>query len=144
MTFDFNKWHKYHAEKGAARRRAEWQERVDSGKWNKAQLEDVLESYPHDPIRRILCADGFEMSVQASAHTYCSPREHMAWPYSSAEVGFPSEREEDLMPYAEDATDPVGTVYAYVPVVLINDIVERHGGLHESLLNYDMDEVYPQ
>lgn len=80
------------------------------------------------PIPQIVCADGFAMSVQASEYTYCSPRESGEPFYSAVEVGFPSAREESLMEYAEDAENPTGTVYGWVPVGIVNAIVDAHGG----------------
>lgn len=81
------------------------------------------------PSPRLVCTDGFNMSVQASEYTYCSPRENNAFPYSSVEVGYPSEREEALMPYAEDDDKPAQTVYGYVPVAVVLAIIEKHGGI---------------
>lgn len=46
--------------------------------------------------KKIICNDGFNMSVQGSQFHYCSPRKNQNW-YNSMEVGFPSEKEE-LMP----------------------------------------------
>ena len=48
--------------------------------------------------KRILCADGFNMSVQASETSYCEPRNDRG-PYKEVEIGFPSEREDLLMKY---------------------------------------------
>ena len=39
---------------------------------------------------KVVCADGFTMSVQASEFSYCSPRENSALKYNEVEVGFPS------------------------------------------------------
>ena len=79
--------------------------------------------------KRIKCADGFTMSVQASRYTHCSPRETGLGFYNSYEVGFPSEVEPLLMPYAEDESCPTATVYGWVPVQVIVDIVAKHGGI---------------
>ncbi len=81
-----------------------------------------------DPIPRIRCADGFSMSVQCSAGAYCSPRVHNASHYYRVEVGYPSERVEALMEYAEDSEFPTQTVYGYVPVEIVERIVAEHGG----------------
>jgi hypothetical protein len=78
---------------------------------------------------RIVCVDGFSMSVQASSCHYCSPRENDG-PYSSVEVGFPSARVETFMPYidGDEDTDPTETVYGYVPVEIVAAVVAEHGG----------------
>lgn len=78
--------------------------------------------------KRITCNDGFEMSVQASEYTYCTPRTSVG-PWHQVEVGFPSDREESLMPYAEDTDRPTETVYGYVPVDVVDAIIESHGGI---------------
>ncbi len=84
---------------------------------------------------RIVCPDGFTLSVQASAYHYSIPRSNEG-PYTHAEVGFPSERPEPWfaypdgwMQYAEDPEYPTETVYSFVPVDLIWDLIQSHGGL---------------
>ena len=80
--------------------------------------------------KRVHCADGFTMSVQASGGHWCSPRAVVPdEQYTSVEVGFPSAREELLMPYVGDEDAPTETVYSYVPVDVVAAVVERHGGL---------------
>ncbi len=80
------------------------------------------------PAPAIECVDGFIMSVQASETHYCAPRDNDG-PYTEFEVGFPSEREEQLMPYAEDPERPLDTVYGYVPLEVIEALIEKHGGV---------------
>ena len=77
---------------------------------------------------RVVCADGFNMSVQVSRNHYCSPRIDDAAAYSEAEVGYPSECEELLMPFVEDSENPTETVYGYVPVEIIDQVIIKHGG----------------
>lgn len=81
------------------------------------------------PTTRIKCRDGFTMSVQASAYTYCSPRVSGLGFYEAYEVGFPSEEEPLLMPYAETPEDPTGTIYGFVPAQTIVSIIAKHGGI---------------
>lgn len=78
---------------------------------------------------RVKCADGFSMSVQASEGHYCSPRVTGLGFYNSYEVGFPSEREGLLMPYAQDAECPTETVYGWVPASIIATVIAKHGGV---------------
>jgi hypothetical protein len=47
--------------------------------------------------KRIYCKDGYNLSVQASATHYCSPREDFG-PWYEVEVGYPSAVEDTLMP----------------------------------------------
>lgn len=78
--------------------------------------------------KAIKCKDGFSFSVQASYFHYCEPREKQG-PYWSAEVGFPSEATEELMPYAENPDDPTKKVCGYVPISIVVAIINKHGGL---------------
>ncbi len=92
---------------------------------NVKPLVNIAEFRVVPPVR---CADGFEMSVQASASHYCTPR-NSSGPWTHYEVGFPNEVEELLMDYAEDAEDPTDTVYGWVPEAVINEVIEKHGGI---------------
>ena len=78
---------------------------------------------------KIICADGFKMSVQAGFSNYCTPREDYADRYDAVEVGYPSEREELLMPYAEEPDSPTATVYGYVPSETVFLVCTKHGGI---------------
>ena len=83
----------------------------------------------------VICKDGFAMSVQASENHYCSPRENgIAMSYTSVEVGFPSDKEDLLMDWAEDGDKPTETVYGYVPVSVVIDVIEKHGGISSGQL----------
>lgn len=76
------------------------------------------------------CVDGFSVSVQGGKGNYCEPREDFAEEYISVELGFPSEHEPLLDEYQEgERTDPTDTVYGWVPVELVEEIIEKHGGL---------------
>lgn len=77
----------------------------------------------------VICADGFQISIQASEHHYCAPRNNMAKEYESVELGFPSEKEDLIMEYVEDDQDPTGTVYGWVPVEVVDKMLEKHGGI---------------
>lgn len=77
----------------------------------------------------VVCADGFEMSVQANKGAYCSPRIDGAERYTEVEVGYPSEREDLLMPYVEDESKPLQTVYAWVPAATVSLVIAKHGGM---------------
>jgi len=79
--------------------------------------------------KRIECADGFSMSVQASKYNYCEPRIDNASEYTAVEVGFPSDYEPMLVPWVEDPDDYTGTVYGWVPAQVIVDVCAKHGGV---------------
>jgi hypothetical protein len=79
---------------------------------------------------KITCLDGFKLSVQASRFHYCVPRDLLEdGSYSSWEIGFPSAKEDDLMPYIDDSGDPTDTVYGYVPTDVVNRVLAKHGGI---------------
>ena len=104
--------------------------------------------FDFQPRRKtVVCKDGFAMSVQASEHHHCHPRESgISMNYASVEVGFPSKKEELLMDWAEDVDEPTGTVYGYVPSSIIIDVIEKHGGMVGGelpgldLTDYDEEE----
>jgi len=79
--------------------------------------------------KKIVCKDGFTMSVQANQDAYCSPRINEADKYTQVEVGFPSQREELIIEWAEDQARPTDTVYGYVPIHVVNSVIAKHGGM---------------
>jgi hypothetical protein len=81
----------------------------------------------------VVCADGFSMSVQASETTYCTPRDNLG-PYYEAEIGFPNRKEDMLMKWADDPSDPTETVYGYVPRQVILNVIAKHGGMVDGQL----------
>lgn len=104
MTFDLNVWHRAATEAESA----------------KGRIGLIVE--------RFVCKDGFNVSVQACARNYCTPRASKAWPYSHFELGFPSAPEAKLLSYAEDPDRLTETVYGYVPKELIEELILAHGG----------------
>ena len=80
---------------------------------------------------RIECADGFSLSVQAGWGLYSTPYED-AGPWTAVEVGYPSARPEpwdtEWVEFAEDPNNPEGTVYARVPLSMVECLIEKHGG----------------
>ena len=79
--------------------------------------------------KKVICADGFMMSVQANENAYCSPRVNAATLYIEVEIGFPSDEEELIMPWAESPGCPTDTVYAYVPTSVVTNVIAKHGGV---------------
>ena len=80
-------------------------------------------------FEKIVCADGFTMSVQAgTGASYSSPRQGPG-PFTAVEVGFPSQREELLMEFVDAGPeDPTEQVYGWVPAKVILEVVTKHGG----------------
>lgn len=87
-------------------------------------MEHMEKIRPH-----IICNDGFIISVQASEFHYCNPRIYGADKYETVELGYPSRLEPLIMEYAENKSNPTGTIYAYVPVEIVNKVIEKHGGI---------------
>ena len=77
----------------------------------------------------IVCNDGFKMSVQGSQGHYCSPRE-VSSIFSSMEIGYPSQEEPLIYEYAEDKSRLTDTVYGWVPTDVIQQVIEKHGGIN--------------
>ena len=88
-------------------------------------------------LPKIICSDGFEMSVQVGFSLYSTPKK-VAKRYSAVEIGFPSEHEPLIEEYAEtfykedgeDITDYTDTVYPYVPVRIVDKVLKKHGGIN--------------
>ncbi len=80
----------------------------------------------------VVCADGFRMSVQGHEGAYCEPRLNNQKKYNLVEVGYPSKREELIMPWAEHPAQPTDTVYGYVPVDVVTNVIVKHGGIVEG------------
>ena len=89
---------------------------------------DVRNDYTYPLAPRIRCADGFSISVQATHAAYCSPRTNSG-PWYEVECGFPSDTPALIMMYSEDPTQPTETVYGYVPIELVEELIEEHGGI---------------
>ena len=104
---------------------------------------------------QVVCKDGFTMSVQAGEHNYCSPRVNLGYQFNSArdgelcsryesvEVGFPSEAEPILAPYAEDDNTPTETVYGWVPCSKVALVIAKHGGMVEGEVPPGVAELRP-
>lgn len=96
----------------------------------------------------ITCVDGYKVSVLAGPGAYCIPKPELipsipasvydgtidptySGPYTHVEVGFPSDRPEpwsEWKRHVEDPDDPTGTVYDRVPIELVQELVNTHGG----------------
>lgn len=77
---------------------------------------------------RLYCNDGYSISVQASEFHYCSPRLNGLQEYKNVELGYPSAEDELINEYAE-GMDYTDTVYGYVPIEVVEKLIEKHGGI---------------
>ena len=87
-------------------------------------------------LPKIVCEDGFEMSVQVGFSLYSTPKK-VAKRYSAVEIGFPSAPEPLIAEYAEDweienddDSRLCETVYGYVPVGVVDKVLKKHGGIN--------------
>lgn len=92
------------------------------GREYNGNREDASTIFP-----QMVCADGFEMSVQGHFGAYSYPRDDFADSYSQVEI----------MCVREDAFEDLGRgydvsderVYPYVPVEVVERVIAAHGGL---------------
>ena len=99
----------------------------------KVLSEDPLMKHMMTSSRlpHIVCSDGFEMSVQVGYSLYSEPKK-VAKRYSAVEIGYPSEREPLIEKYVEsiyEDPDYTDTIYPYVPVKIVNQVLKKHGGI---------------
>ena len=94
--------------------------------------DDVRSDFLFPFSKRIKCKDGYSLSVQAHHGSYCQPRNNVG-PWYQVEVGFPSDRPDNaVMRYAEEPEHPTETVYGYVPIELVEALIDSHGGMAEG------------
>ena len=85
----------------------------------------------YDPI---VCKSGLKMSVQASSTHYCDPQDDTG-PYTSVEAGYPTEPVPELIPFIDGmSNDFTESVYAWVPLELVRQVVFVRGGLESGEL----------
>lgn len=77
----------------------------------------------------LVCKDGTRLSVQANESAYCTPRENVG-PYTEFEVKlYGNDLPDTWNEYAEfDGSN----LYAYLPVTLIQEFIDAHGGIDIS------------
>ena len=109
--------------------------------WDADAASDSLEGFLKVTYRkegsqricrpRLVCKDGFSMSIPAGEDFQCTPRQHRNDGEDTAvAVGCLSSLEELLVPYAEDKDALLDTTYPYVPVELVKVVIETHGGIY--------------
>jgi hypothetical protein len=83
---------------------------------------------------RLVCNDGFSVSVQGGTEFhYCLPRMHTN-EYEYVELGFPSEPSDLILQFAEDSKHPERTVYGFVPIEIVEQLIQSHGGIDSKFL----------
>lgn len=114
------------------------QNKEDVLAWLQEHLKGEIETFgdggPGFEFKRsvpwVTCANGGRVSVQASAHTYCRPRNNEG-PYTHVELGFPTglEGKQLIIEYAEDPENWEETVYGYVPIEKVAVLILMNGGV---------------
>ena len=92
-------------------------------------------------IPKIVCKDGFAVSVQASEGHYATPRNNEG-PWCEVELGYPTDGDVRLTEYMDgdpDRVDPSDTVYGYVPLNIVLEVFEDHGGIDEGVTKHWSD-----
>jgi len=98
-------------------------------RWDDQSAE--IESKFGKRCKRVECADGFSMSVQAGTANYSTPRSALG-PYTEVEVGFPTRADYLLEPYFDgdsNTEDVTKGVYSWVPVQVVTNVIAKHGGM---------------
>ena len=82
-------------------------------------------------INRLICNDGFSVSIQCGHMLYSTPRTELddTREYSAFELGFPSHADELISKYAEDKENPTDTVYPHVSREVVEQLINNHGGI---------------
>ena len=94
--------------------------------------EDIMNGFVQRP--RVFCLDGFNLSIQANFGAYCRPRTNKG-PYEAVELGYPSCHDSVIIGFAEEPSNPTGTVYPYVPVEIVALSILAHGGRTQNPKN---------
>lgn len=97
------------------------------------RMFDIMSSMGMKPkSKRVVFNNGSSISIQASEDHYNEPRDNEG-PYSSVELGFPSEDcelPESVLRYMEmGSDDPVSSVFGFVPASAVVELIELNGGI---------------
>lgn len=77
---------------------------------------------------RVWCRDGFNISIQGGEGSYSTPRKNVQ-EFMAMECGYPNRVEELILEFAEDRANPTETVYGWVPIDIIQQVIDKHGGI---------------
>ena len=82
--------------------------------------------------RRVVCKDGYSISIQAHDGAYCEPRQDGAECYSLVELGYPNQSDSLIDHLAETPDKPKKTIYGYVDVNTVYLLLTKHKGIIEG------------
>ena len=79
---------------------------------------------------RVVCKDGFSISIQASKHRCCEPAGNkFDGTYTKVELLYPSSSDSLINEYALDKKSLTEAVYPYVPISVVDKLMAKHGGI---------------
>lgn len=91
---------------------------------------DTEREYMSVIFKHIQCKDWYKISIQASYWHYCQPRytffHHSMFWYTHMELWYPNQEDDLINEYAEDKDNKTWTVYANVPVEIIENLLKKH------------------
>jgi hypothetical protein len=95
----------------------------------KEYLESTFDESLEYQVRDVVtCKDGFSISIQGGTRGhYCRPRARCNV-YLELELGYPSELDDLISKYAE-CENTIDTVFAFVPISVVEKLIEKHGGV---------------
>jgi hypothetical protein len=89
----------------------------------------------HGMVRgRIFCLDGFSFSCQCGYGMYSLPKHLsiMDGEVTHFELGFPTKSDDLILEYAEDRNKPTKTIYPFVPIEVVIELINKHGGINTN------------
>ena len=98
-----------------------------------------------------ICADGYKVSIQAGhgspgeeSPAYCRPRLAGYGPFTHVELGFPSQHDDLIEEYREgaewDDEPQTGSVFPWVPVEVVAELIAKHGGVVDGFTPYYLED----
>ena len=155
--------HKSHGYKKPLSEQSQLQSMKDPNFFNKikSKRHDDVENEPvtkfsgNKPLyKRVYFNNGGNISIQASRTAYSEPRDNFG-PYTEMELGYPSKDTvlpESVLKYVEQSAtynddgsysgnDPYNSVYPYVPVSVIKELINANGGIKSGELPPMSDET---
>lgn len=93
---------------------------------------------------RIICKDGFSISLQVNHSNYCDSEngyQRFGYEWKTIEFGFPSEEEELLEEFADN--EEVCISVGRITIELAEEVLAKHGGidLDKTLSKENLEET---
>lgn len=114
-------------------------------------LGDYLSlSHTKENIKRpmVVCNDGFTMYVSADDNSYCFPKFNLenGNEYREVEISYPSMNDEALCAFASEylyiGNDITENTLPHVPVEIVEQVLENHGGINAHRTFTDLDQIH--